>query len=231
MLTTLLGQADPQTFVGLDAEEDVEVAILAAAAPGIALAAHAQPAAVVHARRDAQVDLRQRTTRSVASNVLWAPAYAERPPCHPQLWPQGSQQFVTASEAALMHGQPARCKTLDSTRKSSQMLPQQHSKLLRSGGRGCTDGQGAAGAATDKAVLDITFLLFRTRPSPPHVLHGVLCCPVPLHWSHSATCQISDTNDPVWNKMSCTAMPYPQQRRRGRPLGRLLPTSEPEQRS
>jgi len=39
-----------------------------------------------------------------------------------------------------------------------------------------------------RAKARITFLLFRTRPSPPHVLHGVLCCPVPLHWSHSATC-------------------------------------------
>ena len=48
-----------RTFVGLDAEEDVQVSVLAAAAPGVALAAHAQPAAIVHTRRDAQVYLRQ----------------------------------------------------------------------------------------------------------------------------------------------------------------------------
>ena len=48
-----------RTFVGLDAEEDVQVAMLAAAAPGVALAAHAQPATVVDAGGDAQVDLRQ----------------------------------------------------------------------------------------------------------------------------------------------------------------------------
>ena len=55
---TLLGYCGLQTFVRLNAEEDVEVAVVAAAAPGVALAAHAQPATIVHARGDAQIDLR-----------------------------------------------------------------------------------------------------------------------------------------------------------------------------
>ena len=62
----------PRTFVGLDAEEDVQVAVLAATAPGIALAAHPQPAAVVHAGRDAQVDLRQPTVLSMKFHRIYA---------------------------------------------------------------------------------------------------------------------------------------------------------------
>ena len=155
------GALSPEAlWVSLHRDKHIQVAWLPSPAPHIALPSNPQPAASIHSCTTVQIH--PETSPHHKRTVIMTPIRIE-----------SSSFYGDISLISLIRGTPK------GMHRARQMV---------SNSRSPRSGKMEGGDATPAGTRREIFLLFRTRPSPPHVLHGVDSSPCPSQLGHCITC-------------------------------------------